>query len=266
MSKVVLVTGASSGLGRATASLLANKGYRVYGTSRTSLDIDNVVGIVMDVTNLTSVHDGIKSIIDIEGHIDVVVNNAGMGIAGAIELATEEEIHQQMQTNFMGVVHVCRSVLPFFRKQGSGIFIQISSIGGRIGLPYQGYYSCSKFAIEGFSEALASETSQFGIKTVIIEPGDFATNFTARRTKSENTMANSDYSKSFSRAIGVAEQEENNGLKPVKVAQTIERIIRSKNPKLRYVVANTEQRMSLILKSLLPDRWFVKILSRYYKV
>ncbi len=266
MSKVVLITGASSGFGKATAELLAKRGYTVYGTSRNQVQHEQIRFLVMDVRDRDSVRKAVAQLLDESGRLDVVVNNAGMGIGGALELATDEEIAIQMGTNFRGCVNVCQEVLPVMRQQGEGQIINLSSIGGVMGLPYQGFYSASKFAIEGFTEALAAEVKGFGIKVSMVEPGDFATNFTARRKNSELTAKNDAYSVSFARSLSIIEKEENGGLKPEKLAQKIVKIIECRRPRLRYVVANLEQKLSVLLKRILPGNCMVGILRNYYKV
>ena len=135
-----------------------------------------------------------------------------------------------------------------------------------MGLPYQGFYSDSKFAIEGFSEALSAEVKRFGITVSIVEPGDFKTGFTASRLNSQATMEDADYGESFRRSLEIIEKEENGGLKPEVLAKTIEKIVNSRHPKLRYPVANLEQRLSILLHSVLPGNWFVDVLRGYYKV
>ena len=182
-TQVILITGASSGFGKVTAQTLAGKGYVVYGTSRriANGNIGQIRMLIADVTDENSVRSAVNRIMDEQGHIDVLINNAGMGIGGALEMATDEEISSQMDTNFMGMVRMCRAVLPIMRKQRQGKIINISSIAGRIAVPYQGFYSASKFAIEGYSEALSMEVYPFGIKVCVVEPGDFNTGFTASR-------------------------------------------------------------------------------------
>ena len=265
-NKTVLITGASSGFGKATAELLAAKGYIVYGTSRNEMHDKQIRFLVMDVRDRESVARGVEKIIAEQGRIDVVVNNAGMGIGGSLEMATSDEIELQMGTNFRGCVNVCQAVLPVMRGQGGGQIINLSSIGGIMGLPYQGFYSASKFAIEGFTEALAAEVRGFGIRVSMVEPGDFATNFTARRRNSEATAKSAAYGASFARSLSLIEKEENGGLQPEKLAKTIEKIIRSRRPRLRYVVANLEQKLSVLLKRIIPGNWMVSILRNYYKV
>lgn len=266
MGKVILITGASSGFGKATAERLACKGHIVYGTSRRPQIGENIRYLQMDVRDASSVGNGVEKIVKEEGRVDVVICNAGKGIGGSLEFATQEEIQDQMQTNFMGCVNVCQKVLPYMRKQRAGRIINLSSIGGIMGLPYQGFYSASKFAIEGFSEALSAEVKGFGITVSIVEPGDFKTGFTASRVNSQATRDNADYGESFNRALGIIEKEENGGLDPKVLATTIEKIVDSRHPKFRYPVANIEQRLSIMLHSVLPGNWFVDVLRRYYKV
>ena len=266
MHKVVLITVASSGFGKAIAERLAAKGNIVYGTSRKEKEDKNIRFLVVDVRDRQTIDNAVNHIVEESGRIDVVVNNAGMGIGGSLELATNEEIELQMGTNFRGCVNVCQSVLPIMREQGGGQIINLSSIGGVMGLPYQGFYSASKFAIEGFTEALAAEVRGFGIKVSMVEPGDFATNFTARRVNSEATSKNASYSQSFARSLSIIEKEENGGLKPEILAKKIEKIINTRHPRLRYVVANLEQKLSVLLKRIIPGNWMVSILRNYYKV
>ena len=266
MNKVILITGASSGFGKAIAERLAAKGNIVYGTSRKEKEDKNIRFLVVDVRDRQTIDNAVNHIVKESGRIDVVVNNAGMGIGGSLELATNEEIELQMGTNFRGCVNVCQSVLPIMREQGGGQIINLSSIGGVMGLPYQGFYSASKFAIEGFTEALAAEVRGFGIKVSMVEPGDFATNFTARRVNSEATSQNASYSQSFARSLSIIEKEENGGLKPEILAKKIEKIINTRHPRLRYVVANLEQKLSVLLKRIIPGNWMVSILRNYYKV
>ncbi|MGN0186229.1 MAG: SDR family oxidoreductase [Paludibacteraceae bacterium] len=265
--KIILVTGASSGLGRAIAQQLSCAGHIVFGTSRHIGDTDYCQMLQMDVTQSASVAAGVTHIIDTCGRIDVVINNAGMGIGGAAELATDDEIRLQMQTNFGGTVNVCRCVLPHMRRQHSGHIINISSIGGRFGIPYQGLYSASKFAIEGYSEALSLEIAQFGINVTIVEPGDFCTGFTAGRHISTATLHNDDYRQSFQRVLRNIENDEQHGGQPVYLARRITKIVAAKRPKLRYVVTpNVLQKISVLLSHWMYGRHFQALLRRFYRV
>ena len=265
MQKVIIITGASSGFGRSAAEMLARRGHKVYGISRRCTEIESVKSVVLDVRDRDAIRQTVDMVVQQEGRVDVLINNAGMGIGGALELATPEEIDLQMGTNFMGCVNMCQAVLPHMRKQRSGRIINISSIGGVMGLPYQGFYSASKFAIEGFSEALSAEVKRFGIDVCLVEPGDFATGFTASRRNSDATLKDADYGPVFTHSLQLIEKEENGGLRPEKMAQRLVKIAECRHPRLRYVVANLEQWASVALKRIVSGNCFVNILRDYYK-
>lgn len=267
--KVVLVTGASSGIGKQTALLLAKKGWKVFGTSRSkkksmSLDDASVSMLVMDVDDDGSVAKAVTEVVSECGRIDAVVNNAGFGIAGSIEETSSESAHSQLETNFFGMHRVIREVAKIMRTQGSGSIINVSSIGGVVGLPYQGFYSASKFAVEGYSEALRMELKQFGISVVLIEPGDIATEFTARRKN--QISSSSPYKESFNRVMAIVEHDETSGSSGDLVAKTIIKSLEKKNPKMRYRVGAFSQKFVCTLKRFLPARSMEWILSKYYKV
>ena len=157
--KVVLVTGASSGIGKAAAKLFYEKGYVVYGTSRREAveSSDGIAMLKLDVTDDASVQDCVQQVLQREGQIDVLVNNAGYGIAGAVEDTSAEEVKSQLETNLVGLHRMCAAVLPVMRRQGGGKIINISSVAGFIAIPYQAFYSVSKYAVEGYSRALRNE-------------------------------------------------------------------------------------------------------------
>ena len=263
--QVILITGASSGFGLATAELLASKGHTVYGLCRRPMEHATIHYCQCDVRNREQIASTVAGIVEKEGRIDVLVNNAGMGIGGALELATPEEIDLQMGTNFMGCVNLCQAVLPYMRKARNGKIINLSSIGGVMGLPYQGFYSASKFAIEGFSEALSAEVRGFGIKVSLVEPGDFATGFTGSRKNSQATLDDPDYGPIFKRSLAIIEKEENGGLQPEVLARRIVKLVEQKKPPLRNVVANLEQWLSTVIKRVLTGNQMVGILRDYYK-
>ena len=263
---IVFITGISSGFGYETAKLLSQEGHTVYGTVRRAVEpLPKVNYISLDVRDKQAISDAVQQIVEKEGRIDVLVNNAGMGIGGPLEFATEEEIRLQMDTNFMGLVHCVDAVLPYMRKQKSGKIIALSSIGGLMGLPFQGFYSASKFAIEGYCEALRLETQSFGIQVVVLRPGDFATSFTGSRKKVADEAALQAYP-IYKTAIEKVEHDENGGLKPDVLAHKISEIIQKKNPHNGYVVASFEQKLSVFLKRILPAKWFARILGSYYKL
>lgn len=260
--KVALVTGASSGIGKATAEYLMKKGFRVYGTSRKA-DNTQIISeqgskgfitmIQMDVTSDKSVASAIEEVMAREGRIDVLVSNAGTGISGSIEDTSLDEAKYQFETNFFGSLRVIREVLPIMRKQKSGRIIAISSVAGVISIPYQAHYSASKFALEGLMEALRYEVAPFNIKVTIVEPGDTKTSFTSNRLISANSNEKSPYHERFQRSIKRMEQDEMNGASPESVAQLIYKLIIKKNPPLR-TAAGFQYKAILFLKKLLPAR------------
>jgi short-subunit dehydrogenase len=267
MNEVVLITGVSSGFGKHTAELLVEKGYKVYGTSRRSIDIDSRISLLnLDITDEKSINKAIDLLLQKEGRIDILINNAGMGLSGAIEEFTFEEAKLQMDSNFFGMFRVIQAVLPTMRKQKGGVILNISSIGGLMGLPFQGFYSASKFAIEGFSDALRMELKQFNIKVVLINPGDFHTNFTANRKLISKSGPSSAYEQQLKKTLAIIEKDETNGLPPSFLAKKIYCIIKKTNPAARYVVASFEQKLAVVLKYILPDKLFYKIIGSHYGI
>ncbi|MCX6223145.1 MAG: SDR family NAD(P)-dependent oxidoreductase, partial [Bacteroidia bacterium] len=257
----------SSGLGKATAGFLASRGHIVYGTSRKPSGEQLPYKIItMDVTDEQSVTIAVNEVVAAEGRIDILVNNAGMGTGGALENFSAAEAQKQFDTNFFGMASVVSKVLPFMRAQKSGKIINISSIGGLMGLPFQGHYSAAKFAAEGFSEALFMEVKSFNIKVVVVNPGDFKTGFTSNRVFTAKDSAGSDYDNRFKRAVAVIEKDEHGGSDPIVLARTIGKIVRKNNPHFRYIVGRFDQRLIARLKPFLPHRLTQWILTDHYKV
>ncbi len=222
--------------------------------------------IRMDVNDDQSVAAAIDRVLQDAGRLDVVVNNAGFGFAGAVEDTSIEEVRALFETNLFGVLRVCRAALPTMREQGSGTIVNISSIAGRIGLPYQGLYSATKFAVEGVTEALRMEVRPFGIKVILIEPGDFHTGFTGNRKYTVASEKNPAYQERFQRAIKVAESDEESGSSPERIARLLYRILQKSSPKVRYSVGAASQRAAAVLKGILPSKLFEWGLMKYYKV
>src|SRR5262249_38499565 len=237
-TKVVLITGASSGIGLTCCEYLAGKGLLVYGASRslTAGARGAFHTLRMDVTEDASVEQAVRAMHEQQGRIDVVINNAGNGIAGAVEETSPQEAMAQFDTNFFGVHRVCRAVLPIMRRQRSGIVVNISSLAGLLAVPFQAFYSASKFAMEGFTEALRMEVRPFGIRVSLIEPGDFKTEFPVNRRNTAQAEKSDVYREPAERCVGVMREEEKNGHAPVAVARLVERIIHDPSPRLRYTV------------------------------
>lgn len=267
MNKVILITGISSGFGKYTSSYLAGKGYRVYGTCRNACEYDPLVKMInMDVTDLNAVKSCVKQVLEAEGRIDVLINNAGMHTGGAIEVAPYQDIRLQIETNVIGALNLIKEVLPALRKQGNGTIMNISSIGGLMGLPFQGIYSAGKFAIEGISEVLRMELRQFNIKVIVINPGDFHTKNTINRKSFLAPDPDKVYDEQFRKTISIIESDENGGWKPEIMARRIYKILGKKRPSNRYVIASFEQKLAVWLKRILPGSWFDAILRGHYGI
>ncbi len=262
---VVLITGASSGIGRASASYLSGRGYRVFGTSRhpsPPSEPSSFEMIEMDVTDDDSVCRAIDLIITQAGRLDAVVNNAGVVSGGSLEDTPMDEARWLFETNFFGTLRVCKAVLPIMRKQRSGYIVNISSLAGRLAAPYQGQYSATKFAIEGFSEALRMEVKRFGIHVVMIEPGDMPTGNTASRHK----CVSETYAEDYAKAIEVINHDERHGANPEQVGRLLERILRNPSPRLRYTVGHLDQRAAVWVKRIAPERLMEWIMMDHYRL
>lgn len=218
----------------------------------------------MDVTQDDSVREGIERIVASEGRLDIVINSAGMGIAGAVEDTSAEEARQQLDVNFLGVLRVCRAALPSMRAQRSGHIVTIGSIGGLVAIPFQGLYSASKFALEGLMESLRMEVKDFGIRVVLIEPGDYRTGFTGHRVLTRESNSNSAYHARFTRAVGRMTEDEQKGPLPDGVARLAKKLVEMRDPRLRYTTGPLNQRAAVWLKRFTPNRLVEKIVASYY--
>ncbi len=256
MAKVVLITGASAGIGRACADRLHRAGWTVVGASRRGTPSGAWQGLVMDVDRDESVRDGVAEVLAQHGRIDAVVASAGWGIAGAVEHTTIPEAKAQVETNLWGATRLVQAVLPAMRLEGAGRIVLISSIGGVVAIPFQAFYSASKFALEGLGEALAYEVAPFGIDVTLVEPGNIRTDFTANRKTAAATTGDDVYKSAFETALGVMERDEANGAAPEVVAATVHKILDSRRPPRRVSVGKAGERIGILAKRLLPHRFF----------
>ena len=268
MTKVVLITGGSSGIGKSVAHFLTEKGFIVYGTSRNPQKITEQLPfklIALDVSDATTIASAVQTIIKKEGCLDVVINNAGVGITGPIEETPDVEIKKAFQTNVFGPIDVIKAVLPQMRKQGSGLIINVTSIAGYMGLPYRGVYSATKGTLELLTEALRMEIKDFNIKMTNIAPGDFATNIASGRYHAP-VLDNSPYKVPYGNTLALMNEHVDHGSDPIEMAEAIYGIITSKNPKIHYKVGAFMQKFSIILKRVLPDTVYEKLLLNHYKL
>src|SRR5262245_98013 len=265
-ARVVLITGASSGIGAACAARLAADGHRVFGTTRGAAPAApaGIEWLTLDVCEAASVAGGVGSVLAAAGRIDVLVNNAGVGVAGAVEDTTPEDLVRQLDTNLLGPLRLVRAVAPHMRERGGGRIVQISSLAGRLGVPIQSAYSASKFALEGLSEALALELRPFGIDVVLVQPGDVRSGFGAARRWTDAARASPVYRERAARAVGAMERAERTGPPPERVARLVSRIVAARRPALRYVCATPLERSALVLQRLLPGRAFEAIVRATY--
>lgn len=267
MSKVVFITGASSGIGRAIGELLHEKGMMVYGTSRNPSRVQNSVFplIPLDVNDQQSIDEAVNWILAEKGRIDVLINNAGVGITGPVEETPDAEIQQAFNTNFYGPIRVLKAVMPSMREAGTGRIINITSIAGYMGLPYRGLYSASKAALGVVTEALRMEAREFGIDFTTVAPGDFATNIAAGRYHSP-LKEDSPYYKNYKVSLDLMNEHVDAGGDPEIMAKFIHRLLLKRKLKVHYRVGAPLQRFSIVLKRLLPDTWYEKLLRSHYKL
>ena len=267
MNKVVLITGGSSGIGKSIGVFLHHKGYSVYGTSRNpSMVTDSIFPLVqLDVRDSLSIHNAIAEVVRQAGKIDVLINNAGVGITGPVEEIPMEEIKNNFETNFFGPIAVMKAVLPHMRQHRSGLIINITSIAAYMGLPYRGIYSASKGALELITEAMRMEVKDFGVSITNVAPGDFATNIAAGRYHAP-VVQGSAYELPYGNTLQLMNEHVDSGSDPNQMAVAIYSIIQNSNPKIHYKVGAFMQKFSIVLKRILPDKVYEKMLLNHYKL
>jgi len=268
MSKVILITGASSGIGLVTAVYLANKNYKVYGTARRLNEMTPIINaggnaFKLDVTKEEDIINGVNYVIEKEGRIDVLWNNAGFGLWGAVEDISIERAKNQFDVNLFGLARITQEVLPFMRERKEGIIINTSSVGGRIYTPLGAWYHSTKHALEGLSDCLAYELKKFGIKVCLLQPGMIVTEFNDVMLENlQKNSKNSPYSKLNKAMINGIKKNIKNpiGSHPIVVAKCVEKIIISKRPKKRYLVGYGARSM-LFIRNWFGDRFFEFVLK-----
>ena len=264
--EVVLITGGSSGIGKAIGIYLTKKGYKVYGTTRNLKSpntSNNFELLELDVSNQNTIEVAVSQIIKKESRIDILINNAGIGITGPIEETPISEINKVFDTNFNGPIRLIQAVLPHMRVQKKGLIINITSIAGYMGLPYRGIYSATKGALSILTEALRMETKEFGIRITDLAPGDFATNIATGRYHVSDSESN--YSE-YARVLETINTDVNTAQDPIEVAKKVYLIIKKKQPKVHYRVGVFLQKLSVVLKRILPDTLYEKLLLNHYKL
>jgi NAD(P)-dependent dehydrogenase (short-subunit alcohol dehydrogenase family) len=254
--RVVVVTGASAGIGLATADRLHAAGWTVVGASRRGTSPSTWQSLVMDVDDDDSVADGMSGVIAGHGRLDAVVTCAGWGLAGSVEQTPIADAKDQLETNFWGAVRVVQAALPVFRTSGGGRVVLVSSIGGVLGIPFQAFYSASKFAMEGYGEALAYEVAPFGVHVTMVEPGNVRTDFTSSRRDVLVPEGPDAYGAASAKAVEKMEADERSGVAPGDVAKVIAKVLGAPRPARRISVGKMGERVGIVGKRLLPYRLF----------
>jgi NAD(P)-dependent dehydrogenase (short-subunit alcohol dehydrogenase family) len=265
MNKVVLITGASSGIGNETARLFRSKEWKVAATMRdpsASEDLQRIIDVecfALDVTKPDTIADTFSAVLEKFGRIDAVVNNAGYGAVGPFEAASDEDIRRQFETNVFGLMNICRAAIPYFREQKGGTIVNVASMGGRITFPFYSLYHATKWAVEGFSESLQYELRPFGIKVKIIEPGPIKTDFYDRSMTLVGKEGLSAYDHLLEKAMPTMMKAGNDAPGPAIVAEAIYTAVNDGSWKMRY---SPNSRLVLALRKVLPDSLFFAVVRR----
>lgn len=259
-TKVVVVTGGSSGIGLSTVKKIASKGHIVYELSRSGKSFDGVTHIFCDVTKEETIQNAIQQIIDEQGHIDVLINNAGFGISGPIEFTNLEDAKKQFDVNFFGSLSVSKAVIPYMRKEQSGRIIFISSVAAVFSIPFQAFYSACKSAINSLTLALANELRPFHVKVCALMPGDVQTGFTSAREKS---TVGSDVYPRLEKSVSSMERDEKNGMSPEKMANKIYKISSKSWIKPLYV-GGAKYKLFCFLSKIVPTKFFNWVVGKLY--
>ena len=262
MNRIIVITGGTSGIGLETAKKLAAQGCTVYELSRRGRGAaKGVKHITADVTDEAQVSAAVAQIVSEAGRIDVLINNAGFGISGAIEFTDTADAQRQFDVNFFGMVRMNRAVLPVMRAQGGGRIISMSSVAAPIAIPFQAYYSASKAAVRTYMLALASEVAPYGIETCAIMPGDIATGFTAARQK--NPAGDAEYGGRISRSVAVMEHDEQTGIPAAEAGAFVAKKALQKRVPVLCTLGG-KYKLFVFLTRLLPTRLMVRIVGSIY--
>jgi NAD(P)-dependent dehydrogenase (short-subunit alcohol dehydrogenase family) len=265
-SKVILVTGASSGIGAACALHLARAGHRVVGVSRSGTvpaGPENLSARVLDIRDLAAVERIVKDVAGDLGRLDAVINAAGIAVAGPLEDTSIDLIRAQLETTLLGAVYLIRAATPYLRRFAPSRLIQISSLASYVALPYQSLYCASHSALNGLCESLRYELDPQGVRVIVIEPGSVRTAITQNR---RTALAGDAYRTAAGTALGVNDVDEQQGIDPEEVARVVEEVLTAESPPDRRSVGHWQERITLPIQGLLPDRWFRRIIASHYHI
>lgn len=257
---VVLVTGASSGIGLAAANAFLEAGYTVYGLSRHAFPAARHEHLIADITDESQVRAAVDAVLSREGRLDILVNNAGFGISGAVEFTTDAEARKQFDVNLFGTLNCIRAVLPHMRQARAGVILNVGSVAGSIPIPFQAFYSAAKAAIASVTMALANEVRPFSVRVTALLPGDVKTGFTAARQKS---AAGGEVYAALARSVEGMERDEQNGMPPEALGRRIVAIAQKQRPKALYS-CGLQYQFFLLLARLLPVRALNRLVGLLY--
>ena len=259
--EVAIITGASSGIGKGLAELLASKNIKVYGISRSKIQSEKIINISADITNEKVIENVIKDIFDKEKRIDYLINNAGMGISGSIEATNLEDLKQIIDVNFVGLFIMTKYVLKYMRKQKKGRIINIGSVASEFSIPFQSFYSSTKAAVKSFSQSLQNEVSCYGINVTTILPGDVATSFTKNRKKNENEL--NVYKSRVNKSIDLMAKDEQNGMSISYVSNQIYKIMKKKKMPIQKTIG-FKYKIFMFIKRFLPNNFVNYLVGKIY--
>ncbi len=261
MTKTAVITGGSSGIGKRTAEKFASNGYKVYELSRSGKSTAGITHIYCDVSSEQSVKEAFAEISKAQNHIDVMINNAGMGISGTIEFTEEESARKIFDVNFFGTFHCVKEALPLLRNSDDAVIINLSSVAAVLSIPYQSFYSATKAAVNSLTLALKNELKQFGIKVSAVMPGDVSTGFTDSRKK--NDKGAEIYGSVAANAVSVMEKDERGGMKPEYIAALIYKVSQKNSPKVLYT-GGVKYKLFVFISKVLPVNFVNMLVGKIY--
>lgn len=259
----IIITGTSAGIGFVLAEYLGKKGHKVYGLSRRKTESPHFTSIAADITESDNIQNAVSEILITEKSIDVLVNNAGMGMVGAVEDSTKDDILKLFNLNLIGAVQMMSAVMPEMRKNKKGKIINISSIGSEMGLPFRGFYSASKSALDKVTEAMRYEVSPWNIQVTSLHLGDIKTSIAENRVR---TQVSEPYKNTFEKIHNLMNSHVDDGTEPLDVAVFIEKLLKKDKWKAHYYFGKLGQKIGVPLKWLLPQNFYENLMKKYNKL
>ncbi|HAL11425.1 MAG TPA: short-chain dehydrogenase [Ruminococcaceae bacterium] len=261
MNKVVIITGGSSGIGLCTAAALRDRGCKVYELSRRESEVEGITHLKCDITDESQIAAAVEQVMAENGRIDILINNAGFGISGAVEFTETKDAQRLFDVNFFGMVRMNRAILPLMRKQGYGHIVNLSSVAAAAPIPFQTYYSAGKAAINSYTMALSNEVKPFGITVAAVMPGDIKTGFTAARQKS--IVGDDIYGGRISRSVAGMEKDEQTGMDPAKAGEFVAKVALRNDRKPLHTIGFA-YKGAVFLTKVLPARWLNGLIGMIY--